>query len=34
MPLSNGTAEYNYVTGDGHKHIGSWIDQAAQAVGR
>jgi hypothetical protein len=34
MPLATGTGEYNYVTHDGHKNIGSWIDAAAEAVGR
>jgi hypothetical protein len=34
MPLSNGTEEYNYVTHDGHRNIGAWIDRAAQRVGR
>jgi hypothetical protein len=33
-PLSAGTAEYNYATGDGHKNIGAWIDHAAQRAGR
>jgi hypothetical protein len=34
MPLSSGTIEYDYCAHDGHKNIGSWIDAAAQAVGR
>lgn len=34
MPLSAGTAEYNFVANDGHKNVGSWIDRAAQAAGR
>lgn len=32
--LSGGTAAYDYVSGDGHKNIGSWIDRAAEQVGR
>lgn len=32
--LSSGTAIYNFVSDDGHKNIGAWIDQAAQRVGR
>jgi hypothetical protein len=34
MPLSAGTALYDFVNGQGHKNIGSWIDLAAQRVGR
>jgi hypothetical protein len=34
MPLSAGASEYNFVAHDGHKNIGAWIDNAAQAVGR
>jgi len=34
MPLSAGTYVYDYVNLGGHKNIGSWIDQAAQQVGR
>jgi hypothetical protein len=34
MPLSSGTAAYDYVTDIGHKNIGAWIDKASQAVGR
>lgn len=34
MPLSVGTAEYDFVREKGHAHIGQWIDAAAQAVGR
>ena len=34
MPLSNGTQEYDFMAGEGHKNIGRWIDQAATAVGR
>lgn len=33
-PLSAGTAIYDFVYGQGHKNIGSWIDLAAQRVGR
>jgi hypothetical protein len=33
-PLSYHAAEYDYVANEGHKNIGSWIDRAAQAVGR
>jgi hypothetical protein len=32
--LSSGTSVYDYVNDDGHKNIGSWIDRAAQQVGR
>ena len=32
--LSAGTSAYDYVSQGGHKNIGSWIDQAAQQVGR
>jgi len=32
--LSAGTSVYDYVNQAGHKNIGSWIDQAAQQVGR
>lgn len=34
MPLSAGTKVYDYVTENGHKNIGAWIDQAAVAAGR
>jgi Thoeris protein ThsB, TIR-like domain len=34
MPLSAGTAIYDFVSDQGHKNIGIWIDQAAQRVGR
>ena len=34
MPLSTNANEYDYITGDGHKNIGSWIDRAAQRAGR
>jgi hypothetical protein len=34
MPLSAGTAEWDYIANDGSKNIGLWIDRAAQAVGR
>jgi hypothetical protein len=33
-PLSNNADEYDYITHDGHKNIGAWIDRAAQRVGR
>jgi MTH538 TIR-like domain (DUF1863) len=34
MPLSAGALEYDYVTGEGQKNIGAWIDHAAEMVGR
>ena len=34
MRLSTGTRAYDYMTAEGHKNIGLWIDQAAQQVGR
>jgi hypothetical protein len=34
VPLSAYTREYDYVAEIGHRNIGAWIDQAAQAVGR
>ena len=34
VPLSRGTKTYDFVSGTGHANIGSWIDSAAQAVGR
>jgi hypothetical protein len=34
MPLSAGAFEYDYVTGEGQKNIGAWIDHAAEMVGR
>lgn len=34
VSLSSGAAKYDFVSQVGHKNIGSWIDQAAQAVGR
>jgi hypothetical protein len=34
MPLSNNAGVYDFVADNGHKNIGAWIDQAAQAVGR
>jgi MTH538 TIR-like domain (DUF1863) len=34
MPLSNGAKTHDYITDDGHKNIGSWIDRAAIAAGR
>jgi hypothetical protein len=33
-PLSSNAFVYNYITDDGHKNIGSWIDLAAQRTGR
>ena len=33
-PLAAYTAEYDYVSQDGHGNIGAWIDRAAAAVGR
>jgi hypothetical protein len=30
MPLSVSADEYDYIAADGHKHIGAWIDRAAQ----
>lgn len=32
--LSTGAFVYDYVTQQGHKNIGAWIDRAAQQVGR
>ena len=34
MPLSVDTAEYDYVLDNGHRNIGSWIDNAAREAGR
>jgi hypothetical protein len=34
MPLSEYTAEYDYVRGEGHRNIGAWIDGAAVQVNR
>jgi hypothetical protein len=34
MPLSAGAQEYDFVAGTGHKNLGTWVDAAAQAVGR
>jgi hypothetical protein len=34
MPLSTGTVTYDFVNEEGHKNVGTWIDQAAQQVGR
>jgi hypothetical protein len=34
MPLSVNTEEYDYVAGNGHRNIGSWIDKAAKQAGR
>lgn len=33
-PLSAGALTYNFVTEQGHRDIGSWIDAAAQKAGR
>jgi hypothetical protein len=33
-PLSTNAALYDYIANEGHKNIGSWIDQAAQRAGR
>jgi len=33
-PLSWNTLVYDYIADNGHKNIGSWIDQAAQRAGR
>jgi hypothetical protein len=33
-PLSYNASAYDYITNDGHKNIGAWIDRAAQSVGR
>ena len=34
VPLSAGTAEWDYIGNNGSKNFGLWIDHAAQAVGR
>ncbi len=34
VPLSVGTAEYDYEQDNGHRNIGSWIDMAAKQAGR
>lgn len=34
IPLSTNCQSYNYVTQDGHKNIGSWIETAATSAGR
>jgi hypothetical protein len=34
MPLSNNADHYDYITSEGHKNIGAWIDRAAQRAGR
>jgi hypothetical protein len=34
IPLSWCTKQYDYVADQGHKNIGSWIDEAARRVGR
>ncbi len=33
-PLSECAPVYDYIADDGHRNIGTWIDQAAQRVGR
>lgn len=33
-PLSVNAGEYDYMTDNGHKNIGRWIDEAAQGAGR
>ena len=33
-PLANSADVYDYITQDGHKNIGAWIDRAAQRAGR
>ncbi len=32
MQLTNGSAEYDYITQYGHKNIGAWIEVMARAV--
>jgi hypothetical protein len=32
--LSSGTLEYDFMSQQGHRNIGGWIDLAAQRVGR
>ena len=34
VPLSAGTAEYDFKLESGHKNLGAWIDVAAKVVGR
>lgn len=34
VQLSEGCSVHEYVTAAGHKNIGTWIDNAAQQVGR
>jgi hypothetical protein len=34
MPLSNRIAVHDYCLGDGHKNLGSWVDNAATSAGR
>lgn len=34
MPLSNNAAQYDYIADEGHRNIGSWLDQAARQAGR
>jgi hypothetical protein len=33
-PLSANADEYDFMRDVGHKHIGSWLDRAAQRAGR
>lgn len=33
-PLSRHASVYDYIEGNGHSNIGSWVDKAAQSVGR
>jgi hypothetical protein len=33
-PLAGGAREYDFVAGVGHKNLGTWVDAAAQDVGR
>jgi hypothetical protein len=33
-PLSQNASVYDYIADDGHRNIGSWIDNAAQGAGR
>jgi MTH538 TIR-like domain (DUF1863) len=34
MPLASYAGEYDYMTHDGHKNIGTWLDRAARRAGR
>jgi hypothetical protein len=33
-PLSHNADEYDFTNDVGHKHLGSWLDRAAQRAGR